>query len=143
MDSPILDSDSRSGRTVLVVDDDPSILRYLERALTLAKYEVRTANSEEQALSVLTEQKFDVVLTDIVMPYGDGFRLAARIKRCYLDLPVLFMTGALPENDQRAQDLSRLGLLLRKPFAPQQLWDFLANGLLQFSRTKLGVLDRP
>ena len=143
MDSSILDSDSRSGRTVLVVDDDPSILRYLERALTLAKYEVRTANSEEQALSVLTEQKFDVVLTDIVMTYGDGFRLAARIKRCYLDLPVLFMTGALPENDQRAQDLSKLGLLLRKPFAPQQLWDFLADGLLQFSGTKLGALDRP
>jgi CheY-like chemotaxis protein len=143
MDSPILDSDSRSELTVLVVDDDPSILRYLERALTLAKYEVRTANSEEQALSVLTEQKFDVVLTDIVMPYGDGFRLAARIKRCYRDLPVLFMTGALPENDQRAQDLSSLGLLLRKPFAPQQLWDFLADGLLQFSGTKLGVLDRP
>jgi CheY-like chemotaxis protein len=134
MGSPILDPDSRSGQTVLVVDDDPSILRYVEKALTLAKYEVRTANSEGQALSVLAQQKVDIVLTDIVMPDGDGFRLAARIKQCYRDLPVLFMTGALPENDQRAQDLSKLGLLLRKPFVPQQLWDFLADRIASVLR---------
>jgi DNA-binding NtrC family response regulator len=128
MDPPQLDFHSRHGRTVLVVDDDLFILRYIEKALKMAKYEVKTANSGDQALIVLTEQKVDLVLTDIVMPDGDGFRLAARVKECDPDLPVLFMTGALPENDERAQSLCRLGVLLRKPFQPQQLWDFVATG---------------
>jgi CheY-like chemotaxis protein len=132
-DPPQLDFGSRNGRIVLVVDDDPFVLRYIEKALRMAKYEVKTANSEDQALGVLTEQKVDLVLTDIVMPDSDGFRLAVRIKECDPDLPVLFMTGALPENDERAQSLCRLGVLLRKPFLPQQLWDFVATGFARVS----------
>jgi DNA-binding NtrC family response regulator len=128
MGSPLLDSDSRNSRTVLVVDDDPFILRYMEKALRMAKYEVSTASNADQALSVLAEQRVDLVLTDIVMPESDGFRLAAQIKECNPDLPVLFMTGALPENDERAQELCKLSVLLRKPFLPQQLWDFVAAG---------------
>jgi DNA-binding NtrC family response regulator len=117
------------GRTVLVVDDDPFILRYIERALGMAKYKVRTANGEQQALAVLREQQIYLVLTDIVMGDSDGFHLAARIEDCYPGLPVLFMTGALPETDQHAEELCQAGLLLRKPFLPQQLWDFLAGAL--------------
>jgi CheY-like chemotaxis protein len=129
MESPQLDPDFQYGRTVLVVDDDPFILRYIERALGMAKYNVRIANGEQQALAVLHERQIDFVLTDIVMGDSDGFRLAARIAACYGNLPVLFMTGALPETDQRAQKLCQAGLLLRKPFLPRQLWDFLAGAL--------------
>lgn len=129
MESPQIDPDFRHGRTVLVVDDDPFILRYIERALGMAKYNVRTANGEHQALTVLHEQQIDLVLTDIVIGGSDGFRLAARIEESYGGLPVLFMTGALPETNQHAQELYQAGLLLRKPFLPQQLWDFLAGAL--------------
>jgi CheY-like chemotaxis protein len=93
----------------------------------MAKYNVKAVNTEDQALAVLNEQQIDLVLTDIVLVDSDGFRLAARIQERTTDLPVLFMTGALPETDQRAQELSRAGLLLRKPFGPQRLWDFLAG----------------
>jgi CheY-like chemotaxis protein len=129
MGSPHIDPDFHYGRRILVVDDDPFILRYIERALGMAKYNVRTANGEHQALAVLHEQQVDLVLTDIVMGDSDGFRLAARIEECYAGLPVLFMTGALPETDQHAEELCQAGLLLRKPFLPQQLWDFLAAAL--------------
>ena len=129
MDSRQLDPNFQSGRTVLVVDDDPFILRYIEQALRMAKYNVRTAAGEDQALAVLHEQRIDLVLTDLVMCDSDGFRLAARIEGSYGGLPVLFMTGAPPEIDQHAQELCQAGLLLRKPFLPQQLWDFLAGAL--------------
>ena len=129
MQSPQVDPDFLYGRTVLVVDDDPFILRYVEKALSIAKYKVRTANSEDQALAVLNEQQIDLVLTDIVMGDSDGFRLAARIEERNSGLPVLFMTGAAPETDQYDQELCQAGLLLRKPFGPQQLWDFLAGAL--------------
>jgi len=81
MKAPKVDPEFHSSRTVLVVDDDPFILRYLEKALSMAKYNVRTANSEDQALAVLNQQQIDIVLTDIVMGDSDGFRLAARIKK--------------------------------------------------------------
>jgi DNA-binding NtrC family response regulator len=129
MESPQLDPDFQYGRTVLVVDDDPFILRYIERALGMAKYKVRTANGADQALAVLHEQQIHLVLTDIVMGDSDGFRLAARIEECYRGLPVFFMTGALLETDRYAQELCQARLLLRKPFGPQQLWDFLAAAL--------------
>ncbi|MBV8279597.1 MAG: response regulator [Verrucomicrobia bacterium] len=129
MKSPQLDPDFQHRRTVLVVDDDPFILRYIEQALKIAKYNVRTATSEEQALAILNEQQIDLVLTDIVMADSDGFRLAARIEERRSDLPILFMTGALPETDHHAQELCGAGLLLRKPFGPQRLWDFLAGAL--------------
>jgi DNA-binding NtrC family response regulator len=124
-----VDPEFQYARTVLVVDDDPFILRYVERALSMAKYNVRTANTEDQALAVLNEQQIDIVLTDIVMGDSDGLRLAARIKQRNSELPVVFMTGAVPETDDYAQELGRAGLLLRKPFGPQQLWDFLAGAL--------------
>ena len=129
MESPQVNPDFQYGRTVLVVDDDPFILRYIERALSMAKYKVRTAESEDQALAVLNEQQIDLVLTDIVMGDSDGFRLAARIEERNSGLPVVFMTGAVPDTDEYAQELRRAGLLLRKPFGPQQLWDFLASTL--------------
>jgi len=129
MESPQVKPDFQYGRTVLVVDDDPFILRYIERALSMAKYKVRTAESEDQALAVLNEQQIDLVLTDIVMGDSDGFRLAARIEERNSGLPVVFMTGAVPDTDEYAQELRRAGLLLRKPFGPQQLWDFLASTL--------------
>ena len=129
MQSPQVDPDFLYGRTVLVVDDDPFILRYIEKALSIAKYKVRTANSEDQALAVLNEQQIDLVLTDIVMGDSDGFRLAARIEERNSGLPVVFMTGAVPETGQYAEGLRRTGLLLCKPFGPQQLWDFLAGAL--------------
>ena len=129
MKAPKVDPKFQYARTVLVVDDDPFILRYVEKALSMAKYNVRTANSEDQALAVLNEQKIDIVLTDIVMGASDGFRLAARIGERNSGLPVVFMTGAVPDTDQYAQELRQTGLLLRKPFGPQQLWDFLAGAL--------------
>jgi len=129
MESPQVNPDFQRGRTVLVVDDDPLILRYIEKALSMAGYNVRTADSEDQALAVLNEQQIDLVLTDIVMGNSDGYRLAARIEERNSGLPVVFMTGAVAETDQNAQELHRVGLLLRKPFGLQQLWDFLAGAL--------------
>lgn len=129
METPKIDPEFEHAGTVLVVDDDPFILRYIEKALSIAKYNVRTANSEDQALAVLNEQQIDIVLTDIVMGDSDGFRLAALIEERNSGLPVVFMTGAVSETDQYAQERRRAGLLLSKPFGPQQLWDFLAGAL--------------
>jgi CheY-like chemotaxis protein len=118
----------RGGRTILVVDDEPGILQYIRRVLEHGNHTVLTSRSGEHAWSVVqrSQAKLDLVLTDIIMPGSiDGPTLAARIERRYKKLPVLFMTGALPENDEQAVEMTRKGRLLRKPFSPQQLGEFI------------------
>ena len=118
----------RGGRTILVVDDEPMILTCVQRVLEEANYNVITSPSGNQAWEIIEggKLKIDMVLTDIVMPGSiDGFNLAAKIRRRDLKLPVLFITGALPEDDESAAQLAMEKLLLRKPFLPKQLVEFI------------------
>lgn len=120
--------DKRGGRTILVVDDEPGMLQYIRRVLEHRNHTVLTSPSGEHAWGVVqrSQAKLDLVLTDIIMPGSiDGPTLARRIERRYKKLPVLFMTGALPENDEQAVEMTRKKRLLRKPFSPQQLVEFV------------------
>jgi len=120
--------DKRDGRTILVVDDEPGILQYIRRVLERGNHTVLTSPSGEHAWGVVqrSQAKLDLVLTDIIMPGSiDGPTLARRIERRYKKLPVLFMTGALPEDDEQAVEMTRKRRLLRKPFSPQQLVEFI------------------
>jgi len=120
--------DKRGGRTILVVDDEPGILQYIRRGLEHGNHTVLTSPSGEHAWGVVQsgQAKLDLVLTDIIMPGSiDGPTLARRIERRYKKLPVLFMTGALAENDEQAVEMTRKKRLLRKPFSPQQLVEFI------------------
>ena len=84
-----------------------------------------------------SQAELDLVLTDIIMPGSiDGPVLAARIERRYKKLPVLFMTGALPENDEQPVEMTRKRRLLRKPFSPQQLVEFIDS---HFRESKAGT----
>ena len=118
----------RGGRRILVVDDEPGMLQYIRRVLEHGNHTVLTSRSGEDAWRVVrrSQAKLDLVLTDIIMPGSiDGPTLARRIERRYNKLPVLFMTGALPENDEQAVEMTRKRRLLRKPFSPQQLVEFI------------------
>ena len=118
----------RGSRTILVVDDEPSILNCLRRILERANYDVITSPSGDQAWEIIKggQPKIDMVLTDIVMPRSiDGLTLAAKIRRRDHHLPVLFITGALPEDDESVVQLASKKLLLRKPFFPKQLIEFV------------------
>ena len=117
---------------ILVADDEPSILQYIELVLRVANYRVITATTVEEAWEILQSQQgeIELVLTDIVMPGSiDGQDLAKRIHQLEPALPVVFITGALSETDDRAAMMVEKQLLLRKPFFPQQLIDFVGAQL--------------
>ena len=65
---------------VLVVDDEESICNLLSSFLTKLGYEVATAGNGEEAIQKYTEARFDVVITDLVMPKMDGLRLLKEVK---------------------------------------------------------------
>src|SRR5262252_5288956 len=122
----------RAGRTILVVDDEPAILDLVQRILKHAGYNVITSRSGDRAWDVIErgKPKIDLVLTDIVMPGSmDGLILASEIRQKYNNLPVLFMTGALPESDEYAAEMAGKKVLLRKPFSAKALIEFIDSHL--------------
>jgi CheY-like chemotaxis protein len=113
---------------IIVVDDEPDILQYIREILCHVNYEVIMATSGDQAWTLFEEHQpeIDMVLTDVVMPGSvDGLELAAKIHQVDPSLPVLFVTGALPEGDARAVGIVEKELLVRKPFSPKQLIDLV------------------
>jgi DNA-binding NtrC family response regulator len=78
---------------VLVIDDDGSLREMLGELLTQRGFEITSCGSADDALRVLTEQEFDVVVTDVNMPAMTGGQLCRRIVANREDLPVVLMTA--------------------------------------------------
>ena len=100
--------------SVLVVDDDEAVRRTLGRLLELRGMQVRSAPSADAAVPMLDEQRFDAVLSDVLMPGEmDGFDLARQARQRNLPVVLLsgFVGGELPQ-DLMGDSLVRL---LRKP----------------------------
>ncbi len=107
---------------VLVVDDDPMILRMLKRGLALDGYEVETAANGQEALRLARQSKPDVVVLDVMLPdVGLDGLAVARLLRKESALPILMLTakGAVPDRvsglEAGADDY------LVKPFAFDEL----------------------
>ncbi|HSL61656.1 MAG TPA: two-component system response regulator [Desulfotignum sp.] len=66
--------------TILVVDDEDRNLRLMEAMLLPAGYHIRTAGDGEQALDVVSKERVDVILLDVMMPKMDGYEVAFRLK---------------------------------------------------------------
>ncbi len=79
---------------VLLVDDDEDVLVFLQRALESPSMRVTIAYDGERALALLAEQRFDVVVSDIVMPGMTGLKLLHAVREHDLDLPVVLVTGS-------------------------------------------------
>lgn len=78
---------------LLVVDDEPEYTMAVEIILQSEGYDVTTASSGEQALSIMESQTFDVVLSDLIMGGMDGIELLSEIKTLYPLTDVIIITG--------------------------------------------------
>ena len=103
---------------VLVVDDDPRILRFIRMSLRTAGCDVLTAKDGEEALRLLDSAKPDIMVLDIVMSPMNGLEVLKRLRRSS-KLPVIVMSA----HSSSAQEALRLGAsaFLSKPFNPDQL----------------------
>lgn len=95
-----LDRLKLDGKTILVVDDEPDVLRLFRRMLASAgmDYRVLRATSAQQARHILREQRPDVVLTDLIMPEMDGFQLIAEMQGdpALRDIPIVVTSARDP-----------------------------------------------
>lgn len=101
----ILDDKSSSDRIrILAVDDDPVNLRVLESVLAVEPYEVFTATSGKEALTLLDARVWDLIIADVMMPNMSGYELTSRIRERFSvsELPVLLLTAFSRDEDIEA-----------------------------------------
>jgi two-component system KDP operon response regulator KdpE len=111
---------SRRGRSILVVDDDPSILGVLTAELRMEGYETLEATDGARALGLL-DQEPDLILTDLAMPGMDGFELISRVRRQQkVPIVVLSVRGSEPDKI-RALDLGADDYVVKPPSIPELL----------------------
>ncbi len=110
---------------ILIAEDDASMLEFLSKALSKAGHNVTSANDGLEALTQLknSAEKFDLLLSDIVMPGMDGVELSQKAKDLYPGLKIMFITGfnAVTMNNQRQPDANEK--VLSKPFHLKDLID--------------------
>ena len=119
---------------VLLAEDDPSILAIAVMALTrVGHHVVVTAVDGEEALTLASRERFDIILLDVMMPKLDGFETCTRLKadEATRAIPVIFLTAKAQVNEvHRGMGLGALGYIL-KPFDPmslhRQIEDILRN----------------
>jgi len=79
--------------SILLVDDDDSILSIFEIFLTSNGYEVSTCNTAERALELLNKKNYDVAVLDFILPDIRGDELALKIKKIQKDIEIIYVTG--------------------------------------------------
>jgi two-component system KDP operon response regulator KdpE len=105
-------------RRVLVVDDHPAVLKFIEIDLKLRGFKVVRALSGKEALKLLKSARPDIVLLDMIMPGMDGFEILKEL-RTFTDLPVIAFSASPANQDQALQ----LGAndFMHKPFDPDAM----------------------
>jgi two-component system KDP operon response regulator KdpE len=109
-----------SGETVLVVDDEPQILRAVERALTARGYGVRTATDGRGAVGAVAEREPDLVVLDLNLPHMDGLTACREIRRASR-VPILVLSVRDAEHDKVAALDLGADDYLTKPFGTEEL----------------------
>lgn len=109
--------------TVLVADDEPSVLDFIKTVLGRNGFAVMIASSGQEALEAFASVsgQVDVLVSDVVMPVMDGPTLAAEITRQKPELPVLFVSGYVGTPEFRKALGSLRPSVLPKPFSPDVL----------------------
>lgn len=108
-------------KKILVADDEPSVREFVERALTHGGFDVTAVPDGNAALQALEEAKYDLLLTDIVMPDLDGIALSLKVAKDYPDTRIVMMSGYANQR-QRAHNLDFLAHeVISKPFTLDEI----------------------
>lgn len=116
-------SDTNDGATILIVDDTEPNVRLLAHVVKKEGYEVMAAFSGEDALSLISKRKPDIILLDVMMPEMNGFEVCKKLKEndAHKDIPVIFLS-ALSETDSKVQGFNVGGVdYITKPFQREEV----------------------
>ena len=139
-EAPVTDG---SRGLVLLVDDEPTIVRGFARILTSAGFSVQIAHDGREAAELARGMSFDAIVSDIAMPEMTGLQLLRSVREHDLDVPVILMTGGpAVESAVQAVEYGALRYLI-KPVDSKQLEEVVARAtrLHQMAKIKREALE--
>ena len=114
---------------ILIVDDDAEVLSFMADALDGQGYDVRSLQNSVHASAVLGEEKFDLIVTDIVMPKVHGLEILESARRRSPSARVIFVTGH-PQQAIVREGLQKGAVgVLEKPFSIAEFQDVVSRAL--------------
>jgi CheY-like chemotaxis protein len=113
-------------KTILVIEDDPDVLSMIVKHLEHQGFNVVTAKDGMEGLKKLKAGGYDLVITDIVMPYVSGTGLVTALKESKPEIPVIAITGYGEEPEAVATE-KKADLVLSKPVKMSELKDHIAR----------------
>jgi CheY-like chemotaxis protein len=125
---------SSRAKHVLIVDDDRDVGRLAARILETFQYEVTALTDPTEAVNLVRKRpsKFDLVLTDLLMPELSGPELARALKKIRPDLPLVLISGLVSSVTEESARRQGFVGLIRKPFEIDQM-----------AKSVAGILDNP
>ena len=117
------DAPREGTETILVVDDEPALLKLTHAILSKHGYEVLQASSARQALEIISNQHIELLISDIIMPEMDGYTLASIVQEKYPHIKIQLVSGYSDENNLGHEDSALSENILLKPYNIQSLLD--------------------
>lgn len=114
---------------ILLIEDDISFCKLLEKFLIKKAYDVTIAFSAAEARLAIKKESFDLILTDLRLPDSDGIGLMAEIKAAYPQIPVILMTGYSDVNTAVKAIKNGAADYISKPFNPDEVLLVITNAL--------------
>ena len=108
---------------ILLVDDEPSLLKAVAKRLEMNGYAVSVARDGVEGLQRARKDRPDLIVLDVMMPKLNGFEVCRLLKfdKAVKHIPVILCTALTQDNDQRVGLECGADAYLRKPFKPQEL----------------------
>ncbi len=120
---------------ILLVDDDPVIVRLLQINFRLEGYDVDTASRGDEALERVRSNPPDVVVLDVMMPGLDGWEVARRLKEneSVRHIPLVFLSARAQDEDRQRGYALGVDEYVTKPFDPAHLVEIVRRALARRS----------
>jgi len=114
------DKKNSNGRTILVVDDEPHVIKSLTFVLTKEGYEVASAENGEDALAKIQQLKPGLVFLDVMMPKKNGYEVCQEVKKDpgLGDVYIIMLTAKGQEADREKGLSAGADEFMSKPFSP-------------------------
>lgn len=120
-------------KTILLAEDEPTILRLIKTYFEHDGYTVFTATNGEEAIQIFKQSKIDLVCLDVMMPKMDGFEVT-KIIRASSDVPIIIMTALQDEEDILKGYSLHIDDYITKPFNPKVLLAKINNLILRVDK---------
>lgn len=123
---------------ILVVDDEPDLVRILEFGLKAAGYAVETAPDGQEGLKKARESKPDVILLDLMLPKLDGYKVCRLLKfdERYKHIPIVILSARTQEGDQTLAHEMGANRFLTKPYEFSEILEHIQALLKESAAAK-------